>query len=268
LENKEVVKLHNQLGSDFTEKNWAEMVYKRALRGAKLSILPCDFKNSHSIYLLDKSKEDVQKLIEDTNLIIEGIDYDFSKSISPTSFASCLVDKEMTGIEKIEHRCKNIVLLEPYIFTPSNSRDKVPKIPNLVKLLKQLFIHDRSIHCNLAIVTSRSQSEKLINDGIDDIKNQLNNPLLEVCVYKHAEGAFQDNRHIVTDYSIMDLQHMFDRDNASISINYSYDGDIKTSFTRINSLLDRIKKSYQSDPPKFGLETVKFGELLSNALFQ
>ena len=72
----------------------------------------------------------------------------------------------------------------------------------------------------------------------------------------------------MTDYSIIDLQHIFDRDNASVSCDFLYDYNIKDSFERINKLLENIRNNYNAVPTSIGKITNKFGDILENGLFE
>jgi hypothetical protein len=90
---------------------------------------------------------------------------------------------------------------------------------------------------------------------------------LSISVYAHDKPHFNNNRHVLTDYSIIDLQHLFDRD-ASISANYLYDGNVSDNFDRAKILKTKIIEKYNNDPQKIGVSTRKFGDILENNLLK
>ena len=268
---KDVIKLSKKGSSaTFDPNSLQDVILLRALRGNRLDILPADYSIPQRVYLLDNDEDEIKQIAENHNILCEGIDYTYDNPISPRSFGSLNIDKEMKGIDKIRHRCRNVVLIDPYIFAPIGSKDKnVPKIPNLIKLLKELFLDNTNVECYLSVLYHRdSVGHSAVQGKIDEINNGLDNPNLKISAFGHGDNLFQSNRHLVTDYSIMDLQHPFDRDDSSISSNFLYDRDIKESFKRVKKLLDIGKTSFSSTRDSLGLQKVKFGNLLQNKLFK
>lgn len=271
ISTKDVLKLHKKGSSaTYSAENWQEFVFLRALRKNRLSILKRDLSIPQRVHLLGCDAQEINEIVDQNNIFCEGIDYTYEHPISPISIASIDIDKEMNGIDKIKHRCRNVVLIEPYIFAPLGSKEKnVPKIPNFAKLLKELFLDNSSAVCHLSILYHRdSVIHSLVQGKIDEIKNEMNNVNLEVTAFGHAANLFQGNRHLITDYSIMDLQHPFDRDDSSISANFLYDRDIRESFQRVKKILDIGKGAFSSAPASFGLQQIKFGDMNENKLFQ
>lgn len=265
ISNREVIKIHKKLAQNYQTSDPRELFLFMAVRNQKLFLNPINNDKPYSLFLLDKIDADINTLNESNNLISVGVNYNFQNSISPKSFASKLVDRQMNGIDVINHRCKNILILDPYLFDDRPNME--PKIPNVIKLLNELYINNNNANCHLSIVTDNPNNNNLITAKIQSIHDGLNNPNLIISVYCHSNGKFKNNRHIITDYSITDCQHIFDRDDASISCDFFYDGEINSSFTRVNDLLKKIRNSYSNDPTNMGVITLKFGNLLDNGLF-
>ena len=263
---REVIKIHKKLAQNYEATDPREFFLFMALRKHKLFNNPIDNNKPYSLFLLDKIDADINIFNESNNLISIGVNYNFENSISPKSFASKLVDRQMNGIEVIKHRCKNILILDPYLFIDQPNMQ--PKIPNVIKLLNELYLNNSNTSCHLSIVTDNPNNNNLITAKIQSIHDGLNNPNLTISVYSHSSGKFRNNRHIITDYSITDCQHVFDRDDDSISCDFLYDGEINSSFTRVNDLLKKIRISYNNDPVSIGVITMKFGNLLDNGLFE
>jgi hypothetical protein len=178
----------------------------------------------------------------------------------------------MNGIEKISHRCRNIVMMDPHLFDDSSKRLE-PKIPNVIKFLKTLHVNNDITNCHLSIITwrdlNKGGSDALYERKITEIKDGVGNPNLIVSVFAYGKKhVFEGNRRFITDYALMDAQHIFDRNNASISVNFLFDGaGIKQNFKETNDLLKRIKDVYKNEPKMSGLITQKFGNMLDNKLF-
>lgn len=272
ISDKEVIKLAKKSGASYDPTTWFEFVLLRAYKNHRLSIGQLDPTESRQIFLLDKNSTEVLSICEQNNVLCEGLDYDFLEGISPRSNASIVVDKNMNGVEIVRHRCKNVIIIDPYFFAPIGSQvHNVPRIPNVVKLLKELFFDNVNPNLHLSILYHRdSESRKDIIEGkINEISAGLGNPPnLQISAFGHEDNLFESNRHVITDYSIMDLQHPFDRDNSSFSINFLFDKDIRMSFQRVRAIIDIAKKSYNSCGPSIGVQKVKFGNMLDNKLFK
>lgn len=266
ISNREAVKIHKKLSQNYQTTDTREFLLFRAIRNGRLFLNPIDNSKPYSLFLLDKGDADITSFNELNNLISAGINYNFAIPLVPKSFASKLVDKDMNGIDVIKHRCRNIIILDPYLFEDQPNME--PKIPNLIKLLNELYLNNTNSNCYLSILIQNPENDNLVNSKIQSILIGINNPKLIISVYAHNKGKFKNNRHIITDYSIMDCQHIFDRDDASISCDFLYDGEINTSFKRVNSLLEKIRDSYNNDPNNIGLITYKFGNILDNGLFE
>ena len=266
ISEREVIKIHKKLSKDYIPSDAREYYIFRAVRNQRLKLSPINKNKPYSLFLLDKCDAEITNFNELNNSIGAGINYDFENPISPRSFASKVVDKEMNGIEVIKHRCRNIIVVDPYLF--DDLERKEPKIPNLIKLLNELYIANINLVCHLSLLVTNPENDTKINTKINLIKSGINNPNLNISVYAHKKNLFDNNRHILTDYSIIDLQHIFDRDNASISCDFLYDYNIKDSFDRINKLIENIRDNYNAVPTSIGTITNKFGNILDNGLFE
>lgn len=260
------INLHKKLTQNYNPDNLKDLILFNAFRNNKLKIQAPELEASNSVFLLEKCSQDITALCEENNVISLGLDYDFQSSITPKSFASKLVDKKMNGIDCLNHRCRNVIIIEPYIF--EDQHDFEPKIPNLIVLLKELYLHNDKSKCFISIITNNQDNDLKFKSKIKEIEEGLKNSKLEISVYAHDKGLFNNNRHFITDYSIIDTQHLLDRDDASVSVNYLYDGDINLNFLRVQKLKDKIISNFKKDPEKIGVYTRKFGDILKNPLLK
>lgn len=265
ISKKYFINLHKKLKQNYKADNLKELILFNAFRSNKLKMNAPEFNSSNSIFLTEKFSKDVIQICEEYNIIGIGKDYNFKSAIVSKSFASKVVDKNMNGIECAKHRCRNVIIMEPYMFEDQHNFE--PKIPNLLLLLKELYLDNDKTNCFLSIITNKQDNNAKFNSKIQQIRDGMGNVNLEVSVYAHREGLFHNNRHFITDYSIIDSQHLFDRDDASVSVNYLYDGDINSNFLRVQKLKDKILLNYNKDPEKMGVYTRKFGNILNNPLF-
>lgn len=265
LKKKYFINLHKKLTQNYKPETYKDFSLFRAFRNNKLKLADINFESSNSIFLLNKTEEEVKKINKENNIISVAKSYDFKTSISPNSFASKFINNKMDGVECIKHRCKNVVLVDPYIF--EDSPNLTPKMPNLITFLKELYLDNTTSPCFLSIVTNNKDNDGLFNSKINQILSGLSNVNLSISVYAHDKPHFNNNRHVLTDYSIIDLQHLFDRD-ASISANYLYDGNVSDNFDRAKILKTKIIEKYNNDPEKMGLNTRKFGDILENNLLK
>jgi hypothetical protein len=266
VQKKYFINLHRKLSQNYNPDNWKDFSFFRALRNNKLKLAKIDLGVSNSIFLLNKSQIEVTTINEDNNIISIGKDYDFEYPVSPKSFASKIVNSDMTGIECIKHRCRNVVLVDPYIF--EDQPNFALKIPNLITFLKELYLDNSKTICYLSIITNNKDNNALFNSKIKEISDGINNVKLNISVYAHDRPHFKNNRHVITDYSIIDYQHLFDRDDASVSVNYLYDGIVSDNFSRAQILKTKIINNYNKDPQKMGLLIRKFGDILENNLLK
>ena len=265
ISKKYFINLHKKLSQNYKPNNLKDIILFRAFRNNKLKINDIKYESSNSVFLLEKDLEDVNSLCKEKNIISLGRDYDFQSSVTPKSFASAVIDKDMNGVECLNHRCRNVIIVEPYIFEDQHNFE--PKTPNLIRLLKELYLHNDKSNCFLSIVTNKQDNDSKFKSKIKQIKDGVGNINLEVSIYAHKLGLFNNNRHFVTDYSIIDAQHVFDRDDASVSANFLYDGNFNSNFLRVQKLKDKIIANFNNDPEKMGVFTRKFGNILNNPLF-
>lgn len=266
VKTKVIVNLHKKLSQNYSPNNWKDFCLFRAFRNNKLIQSEIDLTSSNSIFLLKELEKDIDAINISNNIIAIGKEYKFIYPVSPKSFASRIVDRNMNGIECIKHRCRNIVLIDPYMFEDQPNFE--PKIPNLILFLDQLYQNNSNVECYLSIITNKMDNDALFERKIKEIKTGLSSIKLDISVYAHQKPHFNNNRHIITDYSIIDYQHLFDRDDASISVNYLYDNNVSENFLRAKYLKDKIIKYYKEDPKKVGLITLKFGDILQNNLLK
>jgi hypothetical protein len=263
---KYFINLHKKLSQNYSPDNWKDFSFFRAFRNGKLKINDINLESSNSIFLLDKEQENINEINDEKNVISLGKQYDFKHPVSPKSFASKVVDKEMQGIECIKHRCRNVIIIDPYIF--EDQPNLQPKIPNLIKFLLELYLNNGSANCFLSIITNHQDNDAKFNSKIQEISAGIKNPNLQISVYAHDKPHFRNNRHVITDYSIIDYQHLFDRDDASISMSFLYDGNVSDNFTRVQILKAKIISNFKKDPAKMGVYTRKFGDILENNLLK
>lgn len=257
--------------STYDSENWFEHILMKAWKNNNLIFEILNLSNAFQIFLLNKTKEEVDSIINDENLVCQGIEYDFQKPVSPRSKASILVNNEMNGIESVSHRCRNVIIIEPYIFAPKGSSNLVPKIPNVIKFLKTLYMDNVNVSRHISIFYHRNSEPRadVIEKKMNEIKEGLGGgDFLKISAFGHEDNLFEGNRHVITDYSIMDLQHPFDRNNSSISINFLYDKNIVQSFERVRTILEIGMKNYKElKTDSFGEQKVKFEDVLENKLF-
>lgn len=266
ISDRDVIKLHKKLSQNYAPSDAREYYIFRAIRNNRLKLSQINQNKPYSLFFLDKTDGEISIFNHNNNLIGIGVNYNFEKPVVPKSFASRVVDKEMVGIDVIKHRCRNILIIDPYLF---EDREKmIPKIPNVIKLLKELYFDNINSNCHLSLLINNPENNGKVEAKIQAIFDGMNNPNLQISVYAHKEGLFRNNRHIITDYSIIDCQHIFDRDDASISFSSLYDGEINNSFIRVNNLLEKIRDNFKSDPDHKGLIKYKFGNILDNGLFE
>ncbi|MBR9833509.1 hypothetical protein GYB57_15300 [bacterium] len=266
----------NKLGSVSKPSNKREFYISQSLIGGKFKKgKNINYTDAGAIYLLDKNSDECNGIEKVHNVICRGNEHDFSVNTIPKTLGTLAIDKHLNGIEAIRHRCRNIVLIDPYIFEDVDKDGYVPKIPNVIKFLKNLYLDNSDASCYLTVITKKPKGtdESSFLNKVERIKSQVGNPNLEISVFGHKESNyFEGNRRIITEYALMDAQHVFDRDNASLSANFLLDGDnIKTNFKNVSAILDRIKKSYldyQSNFIKRRKETYMLGSLLDNELFK
>jgi hypothetical protein len=262
---KEVIKIHKKLNQNYSASNAKEYYLFRAVRNNKLKINTVSPQKPYSLFFLDKIDNDVTSFNQSNNLIALGVDYSFEYPIIPKSLPSIEVNKEMIGIDSINHRCRNALIIDPYLF--EDQVRKEPKIPNIIKFLKEIFFENIDCECHLSILITNPNNNGKVESKIKAIKEGINNPNLKISVYAHREGLLENNRYIITDYSIIETQHLFDRD-ASISFLSLYDGEINKNFIRVNNLLEKIKNDYIKTPINTATIKNKFDDILDNGLFE
>jgi len=265
ISDREVIKICKKLSQNYNTKDPREHFIYRAFRNNNLKLNPIDESKPYSLFFLDKIDADITTFNDLNNLISLGINYNFVNPIIPKSFASREVNKEMLGIDAINHRCRNVLIIDPYLFEDQPKME--PKIPNVIKLLKELYFDNINSDCHLSVLINNPENNGKVEAKIKAITDGINNPKLKISVYAHNEGLLKNNRFLITDYSIIDCQHLFDRD-ASISFASLYDGEINKSFIRVNNLLEKIKKDFNTTPIHIGTIKYKFDNILDNGLFE
>lgn len=264
ISDKEAVKIFKKLRQNHVPSDFREYYLFKAIRNNRLKLNPIDQKKPYSLFFLDKIDSDITTFSDLNNLISVGVNYNFEKPIIPKSFASWEVNKEMVGINAINHRCRNVLIIDPYLFEDQPKME--PKIPNVIKLLRELYFDNLNSDCHLSMLINNHENNGKVEAKIKAISEGINNPNLKISVFVHKQGLLNNNRYLITDYSITDCQHLFDRD-ASISFASLYEGEINKSFMRVNNLLEKIKMDFSKTPNNIGTIKYKFGNILDNGLF-
>jgi len=260
---KIIKKLHKITSEGNKPSTYEEYILLKAYRNGNIMFNGINFDSTNSLFFLDKSNEEIKTLTEEKNINCIGTEYNFEKKIIPATFAHkpCDINMKGLGLELLKHKCRNIILIEPYIFKDSETAKRA----NLCTLIKELFQNTKE-KCYLSIITKQNEGgkDKLYKKIISEIKESLNLYDLELSVFIPEKDKFNSNRHLITDYSISDLQHLFDRDNATISCEFLYNNDILKNFEIINNLFKRIKDEIKNN----GTNAIRYGNILENPLLK
>jgi hypothetical protein len=222
------------------------------------------------LYLLNSSELNSNDVIGDSNCYTKNNNDSFSEYPLPNSVVGLYVDEKMNGIEKIAHRCRNVFIVDPYLFVDSPNKEK--KIPNIVTFLKQLGLDNSKIKCHFSAIVMYDNDTKGIQGKIDEIKKEINNSNLEISVYsiknsKDNKPKFMGaNRYFMTDYCFGEYQHIFDR-VGSLSANFFHE-NAKFDFKTMDYCISEIQNKYKKDVANMGLIQQKFGDILSNPLLK
>jgi len=213
------------------------------------------------------------------NIMSKGSNYSFKneffKSPLRTVFDIKMDSKDITNIY---HECKNIVLIDPYIFAHDFKKER-----SLVNFLDTCFnFKNKTVNKKLTIVTvfptgfRDRVNNNTINKYILNLSNKLNMDKSKISILRHLdENEFRSNRHLITDYALMDLQHIFDRDDGVVSGLYLYNNDVGKNFSQANELIDKIRnlnnetteKHTKAQDDSLKQSNFKFGDILNNPLF-
>ena len=219
------------------------------------------------LYLLNSSESRISEL---SNCYVKDNNDSFLDYPLPNSVVGLYIDEKMNGIEKIAHRCRNIFIVDPYLFVDSPNKEK--KIPNIITFLKQMGLDNTNIKCHFSAIVMYENDTKGIEGKIKEIKNEVNNPNLEISVYaiqnsKSSKAKFMGaNRYFMTDYCFGEYQHIFDR-IGSISVNFFHENS-KFDFKTMDYCISEIQNCYKKDAVKIGLIQQKFGNVLDNPLLK
>ncbi len=223
-----------------------------------------------SLYLLNSNNNLIEKII-DKNLPVIDESFNFNKYPVPQSVISQYIDSEMNGLEKIEHTCQNLVIIDPYLFKDNAGQNWAKKMPNLIKMLKLFGLHKSNLPSHFSAIVSYENDTNNIAKKIQAIKEELENSNFDISVFAIPKNSrfgpfLNSNRYFFTDFCFGEYQHIFDR-IGSISASF-YHEDINFNPKTMNSCITEIVKKYEKEPEKIGLVQQKFGKILDNPLFK
>jgi hypothetical protein len=233
-----------------------------------------DYSKPYTIFL-----EDNINCIDESNnknALIKGTNYNFKDSFFKSPLRTEF-NKDMSAedISNTYHLCKNIVLIDPYIFA-----DDFKKSDSLFNFLESCFsFNNKQVLKYITIVSSFPTDGKDLvqNKKIEEFRKRIadkfNMNMENISVLRLLQDEFNGNRHLITDYALMDLQHILDREGV-VSGLFLYNNDIDENFIKANKLIDKIKKLNQNYTEKH--ETAasnslkhnrfKFGDISNNPL--
>lgn len=212
------------------------------------------------------------------NILCKGTNYDFKKSFFESPLRSTFDYRMYTeDSTNIFHECKNVILIDPYVFANGFKKQK-----SLVNLLDTCFSYKNDYaRRHLTIISEFPFTDKdfvknkILNQYLSSLSEDLKLPKENITLIRHVGSEFNGNRHLITDYALMDLQHIFDRNNGVISGLFLYNNKVDRNFAQANVLIDKIKrlnattnvKYTEADNEKFKDINIKFGDILNNPLF-
>lgn len=253
-------------------KSYEEFLIKKLLKKFNnLSLNNTEFNFNESIlYLSSKDKNELVDGLNIYNCYAKSKYDSFESYPLPNSIVGLYVDDEMNGIEKIAHRCRNVLIVDPYLFRDSSN--KALKVPNIVKFLKLLGLDNESVQCHFSAIVMYEDETISIKKKIEEIEGFIGNPNLKVSVYaiqdsKGRKPKFMGaNRYFMTDYCFGEYQHIFDR-VGSLSANFFHENST-FDYTTMDYCINEIRKKYIVDAKKIGLIQQKFGDILENPLLK
>ncbi|MFT4646101.1 MAG: hypothetical protein ACI8ZX_002526 [Planctomycetota bacterium] len=235
-----------------------------------------DFSNSSTVYFV--GDENCTNISINHNVLCKGSNYNFEGDFFKSPLRT-IFDKNMDSDDNSNtfHYCKNIILIDPYLFSAGFKKQQ-----SLINFLDTCFNYkNENADKNLTLIT------EFPTKGGDCVKNKiLNNYLINLSVklkikkenitlLRHVGNEFQGNRHLITDYALMDLQHVFDRDDGVVTGLYFYNENIENNFEQANVLISKIKDLYNVTNEEYSEAAdtalrhnkLKLGNILNNPLF-
>lgn len=233
-----------------------------------------DYSKPNSIFFV--GDKDCSSISTNFNVLCKGTNYNFEDSFFKSPLRS-VFDKKMNSedIFNTFHFTKNIILIDPYIFS-----NNFKKKNSLVNFLNTCFnFKNNKIEKNFTIIsefptTKDVVKNKILQKYLSELASELKMKNENITLFRHIGTEFGSNRHLITDYALMDLQHAFDRP-CVISGLYFYNDDIGKNFNEVNNLLNEIKsseKKWSETNPELKDQALKFnkikiGNILNNPLF-
>ncbi|WP_055445546.1 hypothetical protein [Lacinutrix himadriensis] len=237
-----------------------------------------DYSKPNSIFF--EGDVDCMQISSKRNVLCKGTNYNFKGEFFKSPLRSEFdIRMNTKDVSNSFHECKNIILIDPYIFA-----NEFKKKNSLINFLTTCFNYkNRSAEKNLTIISEFPTNtghpdfvkNKIVNQYLLILSESLNIPKNNITILRHVGSEFQGNRHVITDYALMDLQHVFDRDNGVVSGLYFYNNEIDKNFVKANTYIKKIKdlneksneKYDEAHDEKLKQNNLKFGNILNNPLF-
>lgn len=237
-----------------------------------------DEKKSSTIRFL--GNVDCANETKEKNIITRGTNYNFEEDFFKNPLRS-VFDKKMNSEDNSNtfHHTKNIILIDPYIFS-----NNFKKGNSLVNFLDTCFnFKNNNIEKHLTLITDCPTDiknidyveNKIVLKYLEFLSNELNISKENLTLLRHVGKKFEGNRHLITDYALIELQHVFQEDNSPITGLFLYNDNIDANFNQVNYLIKRIIdlhndsdiKYEDAADPKVKHSNLKFGNILNNPLF-
>lgn len=233
-----------------------------------------DYSKPNSVFFI--GNEDCSDISANNNVFCKGTNYNFEDAFFKSPLRT-VFDKKMDSedISHTFHQTKNIILIDPYIFS-----NNFKKKNSLINFLDTCFnFKNNKTEKNFTIVSEFPTTKDVIKNKIlinylSELAGELNMKSENITLFRHIGTEFGSNRHLITDYALMDLQHAFDRP-CVISGLYFYNDNIGKNFNEVNNLLEKIKnseKKWSETNPDIKDQAlkhnkIKIGNILNNPLF-
>lgn len=212
------------------------------------------------------------------NVLIKGTNYNFKDSFFKSPLRTVFKrDMSSDDISYTYHLCKNIVLIDPYIFA-----NDFKKSESLFNFFENCFgFNNKQVLKHITIISSfPTEGRDLIKNKKAEefrkrIADKFNMNIENISVLRLLNDEFNGNRHLITDYALMDLQHILDREGIVTGL-FLYNNEIDKNFIQANELISKIKKLNNLYSEKYDKAAdnnlkhnrFKFGDIMKNPLLQ
>ncbi len=253
ITDKSLVKYHTkQFG---TYNNFKDLILNTAIKdssyknGRNLNIRNelKDYNKNSFCFFTNYDYSECNEKSQEIGKIIVGRDFLNSSFYLNNTFATESTDEKIHQISKSKHPCKNLIIIDKYLFDDASSR--LPKIPNLLLFLKELIPPKFKGKFQIDIITENKSNDRLFESKINQILEAFSNNL---SLHVYAPGTInqENDRYLITNYAVFSVGHPFDR-NTNVSCNFypsnNSINDIKNSFhiwrEKIELALDIINKT-------------------------